>query len=246
MKVLSVKKFKNILLSAALLGCAFFIYWGGDDQAVLFQSQESKGLGDSPVLNQVRYFNLPQKEVWMMGQKHQGEEWQRLAIVVSDVAGKKTAQFFQLAPGPLEWQENLPKKEYRVSCFMCHPNGPRVIRPESHSTLAPLGVKERAKIFLWNLKIKSYGRVEAHPQHAQEAASIATPFRHSGKRSNEKLKVKTCLWCHQEEGWFKRGELTRQNALTIEWMVSTGQMPPLGMKLSAVEKKELERFLMGF
>ena len=120
---------------------------------VLFQSLESKTVTGEAVYNKIKWFSDSDKDIWMMSQSHNGpqfpeEKWDRLAIIVDKKY--KTAQFLQLKPGPLQWTEDLVSQQvpYRVSCFMCHANGPRAIRPTGSSLFA------EAKILLWNFKIK--------------------------------------------------------------------------------------------
>lgn len=166
-----------------------------------------------------------------MKQSHGGrnlpkENWDKLSIQM----GKK-ASFLQTDP--------LTDKriEYKVSCFMCHPNGPRVIRPVEGS----LGFSDNLRVKLLNLRIKLYGRVQSEilPQMGN------VPFRHKGKISNAPLTLSRCTSCHKEDGLFARGTLTRQNSLTISFMVNEKHMPPLGA-LTSLERKYLENFMNGF
>ena len=176
---------------------------------------------------------------------HQRDEktpqWDRLAIVVDKKVKPHSARFYQFKPGALEWKENLPKETYRVSCFLCHPNGPRAIRPiEGTQNLA-----EKTKTLIWNMRIKSYGRVVADVSHAQEDKTLVRPFRVEHRLENETLKLQSCTLCHKDEGFLARGTLTRQNALTIKHMVKSGHMPPWPLKMNKKEKIQLEMFLSG-
>ena len=128
------------------------------------------------------------------------------------------------------------------SCFLCHNNGPRAIHPQDNTAT----LKEKITIAVWNLRIKSYGRVVYNPLHDQEDKKADVVFRHHNKGDNDHLQVKTCISCHTEEGFFARGFLSRQQRGTIKHLVESGQMPPPGYSLNESEKKELKRFLMGF
>ncbi len=73
-----------------------------------------------------------------------------------------------------------------------------------------------------------------------------TPFRHRGGKENEMLMVKTCLKCHSNEGFMARGYLTRQNSITIDFMIKNKLMPPLGIGLSAIEERQIRDFIGVF
>lgn len=76
-------------------------------------------------------------------------------------------------------------------------------------------------------------------------AAESTPLRYAGSFENERLAVKTCLKCHGENSWV-RGPLTRQNFMSIGFMVEKGFMPPPGFGLDEGERRELKRFIQGF
>ncbi len=236
-----------ILLS--LTGLLVFII--NDDQEVFIESRESKTTLGGPVFNKIKYFRFKNKDVWMMNQSHHGfnaksKDWDRLAIVVDKTQSPKVAQFYQLEPGQLKWEENPTEKPFRVSCFICHNNGPRVIRPNYDSLFTSSQLKEKLKIPYWNLNIKLYGRVIANKIHDQRDPSAQPPFRFRSPYENETLKIATCIKCHKESGFLARGSLVRQQATTIKFMFESGQMPPFGFGLSFQEKQELKKFLEGF
>lgn len=198
---------------------------------VVFQSAESRTIDGGPVFNEIKWSWKDGKEVWSMRQSHGGRnlpkvKWDKLAIVM-----EKEATFLQFDPQTNELIE------YKVSCFMCHSNGPRSIRPEPGTLSFP----DLVKVQLLNLRIKLYGQLKAKvlPQIGN------VPFRHSGKLSNEILKLPRCTSCHQDKGFFSRGFLTRQNAITIEFMVKQQHMPPIG-SLSLQEQAYLSAFMEGF
>lgn len=230
----------SLVFMAGLLITGLYLV-ASDKQSVTIESFESKTIQDKEVYNQIKYFSFEGKDVWMMRQSHQGiryekNKWDRLAIIVDKK--NKIAEFMQLPPGELVWSDELPQKriENRVACYLCHSNGPRVIRP-TDSAEASLSWNEKVKIFFWNLKIKSYGQMQSQGKE---------PFRHQGKIENDKLQVKTCLICHSEGHFYSRGYLTRQNSTTISFMVKNKIMPPIGFSLSAEEEKQINRFMAGF
>lgn len=197
---------------------------------ILFQSAESLTTEGGPVFNEIKWEFKNGKEVWSMRQSHGGktlpkEKWDSLAIVM-----EKKANFLQLKPGSNE------RIEYKVSCFMCHPNGPRVIRPVDGS----LNIADNIKVKILNMRIKLYGRIKS------EGMAIGkTPFRHEGKVSNNALNLSRCTSCHKEDGFLARGILTRQNSITIKFMLDRQHMPPFGT-LSLQERAYLSAFMEGF
>ena len=235
--------------SGLLLGA---LTLGYGNSAVLIQSWESRTRQDLPVYNRIRWFKEGSFDIWMMNQSHLGvnapqKNWDRLAIVVERSQFLNRARFYQLPPGELKWDQTLisKAKEYRVSCFLCHPNGPRVIRPDSASSLK-LNWSDRLRLLAWNLKIKSYGRVITEKVAPLELAHKKVPFRFSGTFENSPLILKPCVSCHRDSGIFARGTLYRQNGIAIRSMIEKGIMPPLGFRLSPEEKNQIERFLIGF
>ncbi len=197
---------------------------------LLIESAESRTIDGKPVFNEIQWNIKDGKEMWTMRQSHGGKllpknKWDSLAIHMDE-----RAKFLQLD------STSGARVEYKVSCFMCHSNGPRAIRPVEGS----LGPLDQVKVTLLNLRIKLYGRVKAEvlPQLGE------TPFRHEGKISNAPLLLTRCTSCHNETSLFSRGTLTRQNSLTISFMVNKEHMPPLG-SLSFREKQYLENFMDG-
>lgn len=194
--------------------------------AISFPSEESKTDTGTVVWNKVSYSREADADVWKMRQSHYGpkhpmKDWDELKIVVKD----KRVEFFQLKD-----DKEIP---FKVSCYQCHSNGPRVIRPDHSNTLS---VKEKIQIALMNFRIKSYGVLTSVNKHL---------FKHDDKMNNTVLKLPKCISCHNQDGWFARNNLTRQNAPTIRFMIDQKHMPPIG-ELSAVERKYINDFLNGF
>lgn len=173
-------------------------------ESILFQSLESKTMQNEPVFNKIKWFSFPEKDVWMMNQSHQGinatsENWDRLAIIIDKKAKQKTAQFLQLQPGPLIWSDDLLQKRipYKVSCFICHSNGLRAIRPQWNPDYKN-NFKQQIQVAIINLKIKSYGRIIENAAHTTEDLKLAVPFRHQAQMDNEVLTLPLCIRCHKE------------------------------------------------
>ena len=239
-------------MTLALTGGGLWL-WAHSAKSVIIESEESKNPELKSVFNEIKWIPGKDKDVWMMNQSHFGrhpgqEKWERLAIVIDKTQSPKTARFYQLPPGPLEWNEDLIQQRvtYRASCFICHNNGPRAIRPLDSSELAALSWSEKVKTALWNFRIKTYGRIHFDKLHDKEDPKLSVPFRYHGSPHEDELKVPVCLHCHKEEGPFARGVLRRQQVGTIAHMVQAGHMPPPGFWMNAREKKQLDLFLNGF
>lgn len=241
---------KTFLSFSALVGLMVIIF--SDDHEVFLESQESKTVTGNAVFNKIKWFKLKDKDVWMMNQSHHGAKglgqnsWDRLAIVVDKTQRPKRAKFYQFEPGPLEWKDGLKEVPFTVSCFICHNNGPRAIRPNYDSPLNPMPLKDRFKISYWNLRMKLYGRVLPHSIHGEKDSSLQIPFQYYSSYETESLKVATCMKCHKDSGLFARGLLSRQQTPTIKFMLESGEMPPIGFSLSQAEKNQLEKYLEGF
>ncbi|OQW50480.1 MAG: hypothetical protein A4S09_01420 [Proteobacteria bacterium SG_bin7] len=215
----------------ALIAATLFLLGGAD--VVTFESLESKTDSNGPVYNKISLEASLETDIWKMRQSHDGlsyeaAKWDSLAIVIDKTKSPKIATFYQLDPG-----EKFRPISYRVKCFICHPNGPRAIRPNESS----MSFSERFQIFKWNLKIKSYGRV------LSKSYSEKDPIKFSGGFYDAPLKIGLCVICHKETGFLARGTLKRQNFLPISFLTKNGHMPPLGIPLLSATKRELIEFL---
>lgn len=231
------------LLITSLLGLvSIIIHIYGENSSIVFESEESRTLTGGAIYNEIKWFKQGSKDIWMMNQAQHGlgNEQDRLAIIVENSFTPARVKFFQLAPGELKWTGNEKVIGYKVPCYICHSNGPRAIRPVLNSLKTPVGWKNQVKIFLWNLKIKSYKNLKEHDDQKRSS------FKRHGGFANERLKVATCTNCHKEKGLLARGFLTRQHKITIEHMLNKGHMPPIGFNLSDTEKAQIQRFLKGF
>jgi hypothetical protein len=235
-----------ILTGLTLTAGLFFVF---NSEEVLFESKESKTMDLGAVYNKIKWVSSKDQDVWMMNQSHHGVEaeknkWERIAIVIDKTKTPYQASYYQFEPGSLDWNPDLIKnrKTYRASCFLCHNNGPRAIRPQEQS----VSIKDKIIIAAWNLRIKTYGRVVYNPIHDQEDKKAEVVFRHHMKGDNDRLKVKSCMVCHKESGFLSRGLLSRQQRGTIKHLVENNQMPPAGFSLTENDKKELRNFLRGF
>lgn len=242
--------FSGLGLTTTFVGLSLFI---SNNSNIVIESEESKNQELKSVFNEIKWIPGKDQDVWMMNQSHQGrnpgaESWERLAIVIDKTSTPKTARYYQLKPGPLEWSEDLLQQRtaYRVSCFICHNNGPRAIRPLSQSSLAPLSWKNKFQLAWWNLRIKTYGRIVADKAHDEEDPFLEVHFRYHGSPHNDSLKVPVCQKCHKDEGLFARGALKRQQIGTIQQLVNAGYMPPPGFSMSAEERQQLQDFVRGF
>jgi hypothetical protein len=125
----------------------------------------------------------------------------------------------------------------KASCFLCHSNGPRAIRPNFDSKEIKVSYWDQARIQLWNLKIKSYG-----PMQSGAPVPSKKPFRYEHPVANRVLKVESCTKCHNSSSIFGRGVLTKQNFTTIKFMVQNKLMPPAGFSLTEDDRGKLNEF----
>lgn len=240
-------KIGMIILGTLAVGVLFFII---DNEPITIQSLESKNPTGGPVYNKIKFFPGFDKDIWMMNQSHQSlgaesQQWDRLAIIVDKTGKQKTAKFLQLPPGELKWSEGLLKQniDFKISCYMCHSNGPRAIRPDKVSL--GLDLKTQAKIFFGNLRIKTYGQILENKEQATLDQSLKIPFRHRMAIDNEELNIKSCTKCHSDGGFLKRGFLRRQNMMTIKFMIDNEIMPPKGFSLNSEDKNQIKNFILG-
>lgn len=198
--------------------------WGAAPELTI-TSLESKTTSGGEVINKISFEVQGKRDIWRMRQSHGGphlasSEWDELAIIVED--GEVSYQ---------QLKEGRPV-EYRASCFFCHANGPRLIRPKVSSGHVVLA--------LYNMRIKTYGTLRLK----EKKLVGKRPLLARDELSQDPLKVKTCLLCHNGSAW-GRAPLQRQHAETIKHLSDQNQMPPWPFTLSAEEKAELEQFLQG-
>lgn len=246
-----MRKFSKLLFIGAPLLAGGLLFFQANDRPIVFESEESKTEEGGPVFNRVHFISRRNQDIWMMQQSHSGRgvpfhTWDRVAIVVEKTKTPKQARFIQLEPGPLEWSETAKKREFRVSCFMCHANGPRAIRPDYGSKNVKVSLGDSLRIKLLNLRINAYGRVLYDPIHDEEDKVRQVPFRFQGALENNRLTVASCTKCHSDSGLFSRGYLRRQHAITMEFMLSNRHMPPLWFRLSDADRAQIERFASVF
>ena len=147
--------YKVVALALVVLSTALVILIQ-DDQEVFIESEESKTITGNPVFNKIKWIKREDKDIWMMKQSHHGThtkngEWDRLAIVIDKTKSPMTARFYQLESGPLEWMGDPREIPFRVSCYMCHSNGPRAIRPNYDSPFNETSLWGKLKIAYWNI-----------------------------------------------------------------------------------------------
>lgn len=233
-----------LVLLIIVVVCSAIVLFN-DSDAIAFESRESKTPDAKPIFNRVAFYPSANRDVWVMQQSHSGyyeefEKWDRIAIVVDKTVEPKTAKYFQLEPGEaiLEVEK---KKSLKVSCFLCHANGPRAIRANFDSEVN-VSIKDRLKLAIWNLRIKTYGKVAADdsPQ-----ADSDVPLKLNKPFDNESLTVKTCVKCHSESGFLARGSLKRQHFMSIKFLVESGEMPPPGYRLPPEDRAKVLRFARG-
>ena len=179
-----------------------------------------------------------------MEQSHDGvkaplSQWDKIGINVNLEPKKRIAEFYQYKPGDEVISHHQKQIGLRATCFMCHSNGPRAIRPNLKSSKVQVSLWDQARIQLWNLRIKSYG-----PMASTAPVPSKKPFRYTHPVANRVLQVKACTRCHNSQDTFGRGELTKQNLFTIRFMLESKLMPPMGFELTQEDQRKIEEFLM--
>lgn len=226
----------GILLGLFLL-VLLFIY----SPQITFQSLESTTETGAPVFNKVQWLAGWQEDVWLMAQSQHGfstdaNMWDRLAIVVN----KKTsvAKFYQLSPGPLKWNGPAEAQPLKARCYACHTNGPRAIRPDYSSLTVKPNPWQRLAINIWNLRIKTYGRLQSTEGHPfLEGVS----FRSSMPILKLGLNLISCQKCHSSSGI--RNPLTLEQIGTASFLVTNGLMPPLPFSANPDDVTTLNRLM---
>lgn len=209
--------------------------------SVVFESLESKTENGNPVFNRVRFIAEAGKDIWLMQQTHQGfhkefGNWDKLAIVVDKTLQPHTATFYQLPAGEKLNFEATPIP-LKARCFACHSNGPRAIRYDGDSKIVKPNVWGKIQVAVWNLRIKSYGRVNSMP-----AAQFVegSPFKAKLSVFSEPLVIKTCQRCHSKDSI--RNELTVEHLGTARFLVKNGFMPPFPFRMTDEELRVLENY----
>ena len=225
-----------IFLSLLLFGAAGS--WFSQDTWVMIESIESLTKYQKPVFNKIKFVSTKEFDSWFMQQSHDGihaTQWDDLEIKID-----KTKFPFEVT---YHQYKNGAEADYRASCYLCHANGPRLIRPHFQSQHAPLPFKERLIIQAMNVRIKSYGKMLTK---SNDAIKRKVPLQYLGKMETTPLTVPTCTFCHNANTFWGRGELKRQQYETITHLVATKQMPPWPFKLDKKEQRQLELYLRGF
>ena len=129
-----------------------------DSDPLLIESMESKTTEGGAVYNKIQYRPDDTKDIWLMEQSHLGLKakkhvWDKIAIVVDKSQKPYKAKFFQYENSDQEISTNLKPIDYKVSCFFCHSNGLRAIRPNGLSKTVKLSLWDQARVLVWNTKI---------------------------------------------------------------------------------------------
>ncbi|MBA2405059.1 MAG: cytochrome c [Bdellovibrionales bacterium] len=234
---------KILAVTLPLGGVIFFLSNQTLNSAITFESIESKTITEHSVYNQVTFESEGDQDIWKMRQSHQGrnlklKQWDELLIKVDKSSRPFKVSYLQLQDGK--------EVEFKVSCYFCHSNGPRAIRPKSGSLLAPLTYTERIQIAFMNFRIKTYGKMIIQKENLKLGnQERITPLKYFGKNELAPLEVAACTMCHHDQFW-GRGSLTRQQALPIQHLIKKGQMPPWPLTLSPEDKQQIESYLQGF
>lgn len=225
-----------------IIGCLGFAIGEWLHSPILFDSKESKTKDFSTVYNRVSFTPGWSEDVWVMQQSHQGldhqfKTWDRLMIRVDKTQKPIQAFFYQLKPDQITKPlEKIDHREFKVSCYTCHPSGPRAIRVDNQY-MQSLGLFERIKIFILNTRIKLYFAGIPKPGYPKIGS---TPFKMEFEGINQSLNRKSCESCHKEGG--VRQPLQAHHWATAKHLVETGAMPPWPHTIHEEDKKFFQQF----
>ena len=227
----------TVLSTLAL--CFNLVTLSKNNSSIRFESLESQTKEGKAVFNEVTFKKDGTKDVWLMRQSHAGlnaglEKWDRLAIVVDPA--KEEAIFYQFKPGQkLEFASQAEAAPYRARCYACHANGPRAIRPNFSSSEIQLSFPEKARIILWNLKIKTYGKLSGLSGQSLKKGS---PFKSEFPVASRPLDLKSCTPCHSQDGI--RSPLRLEHVSTARFLIQKNIMPPFPFRANPGDLKTLE------
>lgn len=203
-------------------------------QAVTFISAESSDGADFPITNRVRLLKKEKHDLWLMRQRQAERDgknpayWSFVAILVDKQRYPPSSYYFEFAPAPVGSGGFPEEIKPRVDCLRCHPNGPRMIRPQLMLNEASQGLLQK-----WNESIANYGLI----RNVDNAGGISI-------ETKGHLPFPFCTNCHDSKSGV-RNSLFRRNALAIRYLVDTDAMPPGKEKLSAGQKHCIKEWLEG-
>lgn len=215
-----------------------------DKSPVPFESLESVTETGTAVFNEVQFIPGWKQDVWFMRQSHDGtalpkEQWDHLAIVVDKSNKQTVATFYQLAPEDGKFTPSATNNAvipFKARCFACHANGPRAIRAKNNSSDLSLNWWQKMRLGLWNMRIKSYGRVESV---GASQFNSGAPFKSKLSILAQTLELKTCSRCHSPTGI--RNPLKLEHLGTARFLVKHKLMPPFPFRADKDEEALLNK-----
>lgn len=233
-----MKTLKNICMimigGIAMLSFLFFLGHYLQKNEVFIESIESKTADGKKIYNKIRFIAGEDKDVWLMDQNHPAlkEGWDHLKIEVDKTTKPYKAYYYQM-------DKKGKEVEYRVSCYMCHVNGPRAIRANFASKKTKNNFWDMLTVFYWNLTIKHYGTIETPERNLLHGVVRKVPVKIQHPRYNKVVEPNSCSLCHGKESLMGRSELKSQHRATIMHLVNEGQMPPWPFKLDQSDRVKL-------
>ncbi len=234
-----------ILITIAGLGTLGLLFKNqvNSERSVTFQSLESITESGSPVFNEIKFILGWEKDIWLMRQSHHGssldpKQWDKLAIVVDKTKSPTIASFYQLAEGDLSFNSQNEIQPLKARCFACHSNGPRAVRMNINSDLIQPSFSERITVALWNLRIKTYGKVKSvEGVHFDKGVS----FKSKLPILSRPLALKSCTKCHGDNGI--RNALSLEQIGTANFLVKNRLMPPFPFAISNEDSQVLKNLI---
>jgi polyisoprenoid-binding protein YceI len=188
-------------------------------ESLCFQSAESSyDLGT--VTNCIRVLKKRSLQLWIMQQDiaptgPQSSTKNLIAIAVDSTDHLRPSVYYlELNRDNFERWGGVDPVNYKVPCLMCHPSGPRVIRPTMKS-LSNFTSRQRKTLQRWNDKLASIKIVNTYIPHGL-ASKYLFP-KDPATNSKNVLKVNPCYECHNSKTGV-RAELTYDQVATVAYL----------------------------
>jgi hypothetical protein len=188
-----------------------------DNPRVDMTSKESSiNFFEEPTLNSIEWLANADFDVWLLRQKiFREDDFRSYALVYDKRKAPPTAYYVQVERNGYKWRGG--------SCYECHVNGPRLIRP-----LKPALASDQRALETFNAYLATLPAVETH-----------FPISEPRDRGAERLRLQKCDQCHND---VERGAIYSTHAAASAFLVASGEMP-IGDTLTAEESYELRRWV---
>lgn len=184
-----------------------------DNPRVDMTSKESSiNFFEEPTLNSIEWLANADFDVWLLRQKiFQENDFRSYALVYDKRKAPPTAYYLEVKQDGYKWRGG--------TCYECHVNGPRLIRPLKPELVGNQRTLEEVNAYLATLPV-----VETH-----------FPANEPRDNGAERLRFPKCDQCHND---VERGAIYSTHADASALIVASGEMP-IRDRLSSEESYEL-------